>query len=132
MKTIEVDFEVYKHLVMDLKNEEDSFNNVLRRMLGLKTITTNSPLINGKAWSKKGVTLPHGTELRLTFYGKIYYGEINNGSFKINGKSFPAPSPAAMEITNVNTNGWRYWECKRPGDNTWILLDKLWKQSRKN
>ena len=135
MKTIEIDFEVYKHLVMELKNEEDSFNDVLRRKYGLKTIATNSPLINGKTWSKDGVSLPHKTELRMVFYGKTYYGKINDGSFEVNGKKFSSPSPAAMEITKGRTgnpNGWRYWDCKRPGDTSWIHLGELREQFRKN
>lgn len=128
--TIPIDFEVYKKLTSELRDEADSYNNVLRRILDLPpSERTREPVkSNGIPWVSKGVTLPHGTELRATHKGKLYEGRVDNGSFAVNGHRFKSPSAAAHSITGTSVNGWIFWQCRIPGSNTWQTLESFRKK----
>ena len=85
----------------------------------------------GRPWSGKGVTLPHGTDLRMQYNGKHYVGQIDNGEWVIEGKRFRSPSAAAGGTVltksggHTNLDGWIYWEAKRPGDHGWTPITTL-------
>ncbi|MFC1650500.1 DUF4357 domain-containing protein [Candidatus Latescibacterota bacterium] len=128
MNTIEIDFDVFKELTIRRKTEEITYNAVLREILGLVPITSQSApeySENNKPWICKGVTFPHNTEFRSFYQGEYYYGKADNGFMVVNGIKFKSPSPAAREITNNSVNGWVFWECKFPGDSSWVIMKKL-------
>jgi hypothetical protein len=107
-------------------------NDVLREILGLGHKDSVKAQLNGKidtstgiAWISKGVTLPHGTELRATYKGRRYEAKIENGAIVYEGKSFKSLSPAAKAVTGHPWNGWDFWEYKLPGKNNWALMNKL-------
>jgi hypothetical protein len=130
MHTIEVDFEVLKELMARRESEAVTYNDVIRRLLGLATSTRGfgrSPIeVNARgAWTTKGVTFPVGTEFRGAHKGRTHMGVVENGAFVVNGKSYDSPSAAAVAITGNPVNGWTFWECRRPGETRWQVLKGL-------
>lgn len=128
MKTIEIDFEVWRELTNRRETEHHTYNDVIRELLGLEktdkdqeseTSDSGIPLI------ADGVIFPHDTEFRKFYKGQYYYGKIENGFLVVDGKKFLKPSPAAMHITKNLVNGWQFWECKLPGETNWIKINRL-------
>ena len=111
---------------------------MLRRLLKLGEGAPPRPAGNGKAvpsagrpWSGKGVTLPHGTSVRMEYNGKRHSGQIDNGEWLVEGAKFNSPSAAAGGVARTRSgktpslDGWIYWQVKRPGDSRWIPLHTL-------
>ncbi len=125
MRTIEVDFDVYKALTMRRPSEDVTENDVLRELLGLprssKSTTPANPPAPGD-WVTKGVRLPAGTEFRANYKGQTYLGRVEGGALVLNGERFDTPSAAAMSITKNPVNGWTFWECRVPGRASWQIL----------
>ena len=131
MRPIDIDFEVHQKIELARTSFEESPNDVLRRLLGISTkqgTTTNGGVpaaTEGRPWSGKGVTLPHGTELRMEYNGKVYSGTIQHGEWLVEGMRAKSPSDAACSVattkdgTKPSLNGWIYWQAKRPGDRGW-------------
>lgn len=133
MHTIEIDFNVFKKLTVMRENEQVSYNDVLRRVLG---ITANpqppsaflKPLENPTptgSWTAKGVTFPSGTEFRASYKGEWISGRVEGGALTVNGSRFDSPSAAAVSVTGNPVNGWIFWECKLPGKPTWQMIKSL-------
>ena len=117
-QSIPIDFEVFKKLTAELESPEDTFNEVLRRKYGLaarreRRFATN---VGTRPWVVDGVTFPHGTEFRRKFKGREYSARVENGALVYDGRRYDTPSAAAMAITEVAANGWRFWNARRPGD----------------
>ena len=129
MRTIEIDFDVFKALTMRRDSEEVSYNDVLREMLGLekksKQDTSNAVAAADDVWVTKGVRFPNGTEFRAKYKGQTYRGKVQNCCLVVDGKRFDSPSPAAIDITGNSVNGWRFWECRLPGDSSWQMIQSL-------
>ena len=126
MATIEVDFDAYKQLTMLRQSESDTYNDVIRRLLKLG----KAPVPNVSAVAKgavfKGVLFPDGTLFRVPYKGRTYTAEIKDGVWVgADGEKRSSPSEAAVKITGNSVNGWRFWQCKRPGDVGWQLMDRL-------
>jgi hypothetical protein len=131
MVNIEVDFDVFKTLTSKRESEAHTYNDVLRSMLGLPKQTQEALQQSGTAWVAEGVTFPSGTELQARFKGKLYKGKVNEeGTIIVDGKPFPGASPAAKHITGTSTNGWKFWECRRPGETSFTLIDRLRKKGK--
>ena len=130
MRTIEVDFDVYKALTMRRPSEEVTENDVLRELLGLSprsaaAAETRSTVAAPGVWVIKGVQFPAGTEFRASYKGQTYLGRVENGALSLNGEHFDTPSAAAMSITKNPVNGWTFWQCRLPGRSSWQLLKTL-------
>ena len=129
MKTIEIDFDVYKALIIRRETEEETFNDVLRELLGLAPARTpkqaSTAVTVSHPWVSKGVSFTHGTEFRATYKGQVYTGKVENGALVVSGERFNSPSAAAVSITKTPVNGWRFWECKQPGQQGWIMITSL-------
>lgn len=128
MRTIEVDFDVYKALTMRRPSEDITENDVLRELLGLPRSSKSTPIANAPApgdWVTKGVRLPAGTEFRANYKGQTYLGRVEGGALVLNGERFDTPSAAAMSITKNPVNGWTFWECRVPGRASWQMLKAL-------
>lgn len=138
---IEVDFEVVKALVAKLEHEGDTYNEVIRRLLGLSAAeaprfgeidlpgqpdvvaTFGAP--TGGVWFS-GVFFPDGTRFRATYKGRTFRAWIQNSSLIDEfGNIRTSPSQAASAITNTNVNGWRFWFVRRPHDEDWLRMDAL-------
>lgn len=126
MASIEVDFEVYKQLTLRRETEAMTYNDVVRKLLGLSGApNTHAKQSNADAWIAKGVVFPPGTEFRANYKGMTYLPKVEGGVLKLNGMPFNSPSMAAMHITKYPVNGWRFWECRRPGESGWTLIERL-------
>ena len=133
MRTIEIDFDVHRAIEMERKSFDDTPNSTLRRLLKLEgtTPTSDAPPSSGRAWAGKGVTLPHGTEVRMEYNGRVYIGRIENGEWVVEGTRFKSPSAAASGVAitragkKTNLDGWIYWQIKRAGDIRWSPLSQL-------
>ena len=133
LRTIEIDFDVHKAVETARTSFSESPNDVLRRLLEIDTKKVAAPAepAGGRAWSGKGVSLPHGTQLRMDYNGAQHVGTIDNGVWSVEGKTFKSPSAAAGGValtkhgTHPSLDGWVYWRAKRPGDHRWIDLNSL-------
>jgi hypothetical protein len=129
MMTIEIDFDVFKELTNRRETEHISYNDVLRKLLGLNTLKASviGPDIasSAGAWTTKGVTFPIGTEFRANYKGRTISGKVESGFLVVNGKRFDSPSAAAVSITGNMVNGWIFWECRLPGKMSWQMIKTL-------
>jgi hypothetical protein len=139
---IDIDFEVFKALTARLESEADTYNDVIRRVLGLPDreiafqpgeidlpgfpVPTNALAPHaGGAWYSN-VYLPNGTLFRATYKGKTYRAWINQSQWIDElGNIRTSPSDAASAITGNNVNGWRFWFVRRPQDEDWQRMDAL-------
>lgn len=90
MMTIEVDFEVWKTLTSLRQRQEESYNDVLRRLLKLGYSPASSTAGGGSepeddrtAWVVKGVVFPVGTEFRFQYKGRMYRGAVREGMLQL-------------------------------------------------
>lgn len=131
MYNIEVDFEVFKELTHQRQSEADDYNNVIRRLLKLSPkskVGSSKGISGGKSWLSEGVEFPHGTEFRGTSKGKAYSARIENGDLLAEGKPARGLSHAVEVATGTGRNGWLFWQCKRPADPAFKLVDQLRKK----
>ena len=136
-RAIDIDFDVHHKIELARTSFEETPNHVLRRLLGIApnnaANVTASPTVepDGRSWSGKGVTLPHGTELKMEYNGKVYTGRIEQGDWLVEGTRVKSPSDAACSVattkdgTRPSLNGWMYWRVKRPGERTWRLINEM-------
>jgi hypothetical protein len=133
MRTIEVDFDVYKALTARRPSEDVTENDVLRELLRLPTARQrNVPLTvpTEGDWMAKSIRFPVGTEFRASYKGQTYLARVENGALVLNGERFDTPSSAAMSITKSPVNGWTFWECRFPGQASWQMIKTLRTRSR--
>ena len=138
---IDVDFEVIKELVSRLEHEGDTYNAVIRRLVGLSEV--EAPQIGeldlpgkpgvvtafgaptGGVWFSE-VFFPDGTRFRATYKGKTYRAWITNSQMIDEfGNIRTSPSDAARAISGTNVNGWRFWFVRRPQDEDWQKMEVL-------
>ena len=128
MRTIEVDFDVYKALTLRRPNENITENDVLRELLRLspkhQSIAPASTATPGD-WVSKGIRFPAGTEFRANYKGQTYLARVDSEALVLNGERFDTPSSAAMSITRNPVNGWTFWECRLPGQASWQMIKTL-------
>lgn len=141
MMTIEIDFDVYKALTARRGDETVSYNDVLRTLLGLSQPAAGLRRLfgfgGGKSeasdtakgaitdWFYKGIRFPAGTSLRAKYKGQVHAARVDRGGIVVGGKRFATPSDAARAVTGTNVNGWRFWQCRLPGEAGWRRLDAL-------
>ncbi len=122
MQTIEIDFDVFKKLTEMRKSEADSYNDVLRRTLGLSVATKKTDKARTAFWACRGGNIPVGTKLRARHKSHLYEAEVTHQGIKYDNKRYGTPSEAAFRITRTNVNGWRFWEAQLPGATNWCQL----------
>lgn len=130
MRTIDVDFDVFKALTARRFSEAETENDVLRALLGLSSRRGTSNSVTADAadaddWIAKGIRFPAGTEFRANYKGQTWLGRIERGALVVKGQRFDTPSAAAVSITKTPTNGWTFWECRLPGQSSWQLIKGL-------
>lgn len=123
---IEIDFDVFKALTARRKNENVTANDVLRELLKLGPKKRGDNIVGVKDVVYKGVSFPEGTQFRATYKGKTYRTQIKDGSYQdFDGKEYTSPSQAAFLLAGALVNGWKFWECQRPGESSWQVMDDL-------
>lgn len=130
MRTIEVDFDVFKALTARRATEAVTENDVLRGLLGLNSKRDLPASMAGDDpdaddWIVKGIRFPANTEFRASHKGQTWLGRVERAALVINGRRFDSPSAAAVSITRSPTNGWTFWECRIPGQATWQIIKGL-------
>lgn len=133
-RTIEIDFEVHRHIENNRHGFNDSPNDVLRRLLNLGeakpsgAASRSAPSLARRSWRDKDVELRHGTAIRMRYDGHSYQGQIIDGEWVIGDQRFDSPSGAASGVavtkrgTKTRLNGWDYWQVKPPGEDDWKPL----------
>ena len=125
MHTIDVDFDVFKELTVRRESEDVSYNDVIRKLLGLGLGKAKATGSSPNDWVAKGVQFPADTEFRANYKGQVRTGRIEGGALTVGGKRYESPSAAAQAITGSIVNGWHFWECRLPGKSTWQLIASL-------
>ena len=131
MRTIEVDFDVFKALTTRRPSESITENDVLRNLLGLpskrdpKSSAMTDDISGEGDWIAKGIRFPVGTEFRASYKGQTWLGRVERGALVVNGTRFDTPSAAAVFIAKSPTNGWTFWECRLPGQASWQIIKGL-------
>jgi hypothetical protein len=126
MIEIDIAFDTYKALTALRTDQSTTYDDVIRDLLRLpKASGAGERAGPRKAWTYKGVTLPHGTDLRVTYKGELRTAKIEDGEWIQDGRARSSPSEAANAITNTSVNGWTFWEARLPGETRWRLLKAL-------
>ena len=79
----------------------------------------------------RSIFLPNGTALRAAYAGMAVEGEIVGGMWVVAGHAYNSPSAAlnanvrTRDGNTVNLNGWRHWEVRVPGSDTWVRLHRF-------
>ena len=94
MATIQIDFEVEKALFALRETEEETFSDVMRKVLGLPPKQSNNSR-HLAPWKYGEVSLPHGTELRLNHQGREHRADIVDGRWMLDGQPQNSPTAAA-------------------------------------
>lgn len=129
-QTIEIDFDVHKAIELERKSFEEAPNAALRRLLGIDSREASaappSPPSRGRPWVGKGhsrgLTLPHGTELRFDYRGKRLTGQVVDGSLVVEGQHFDSPSAVAVHFfrnkhgERTHLNGKALCDIRLPGE----------------
>jgi hypothetical protein len=99
----------------------------LQQSFKLDRIHPKSPksALGEVSWIVDGVAFPNGTEFRCQYKGYFYYAQVINGALMINGKKFLSPTAAAVSITRNSVDGWLFWDCKLPGNSSWVSISAL-------
>jgi hypothetical protein len=134
-RTIEIDFDIHKLIEAERHGFEEIPNDALRRLLRLPDRESKVPRkksIQGcRSWSGEGVMLHHGTLVRMRYNGRQYEGEIVDGKWVIEGKTFDSPSGAASGVAitkkgkQTRLDGWIYWEARLLGETFWQHINAL-------
>jgi len=129
---VEIDLEVFRLLESHRTSFEQTHNDLIRVMVGLPALQAMTATGRPKtSWYSDGVTLPHGTKLRMTYNHKVCTGEIQNGEWHVGGEAHKSPSGAAGAVarskygTRVQIDGWNYWAVQLPGEENWKRLRSL-------
>ena len=128
MRSIEVDFEVFKALTALRPSEGVTENEVLRDLLKLPPKKPAHVSSDGPApgdWVTKGIRFPAGTQFRAKYKGQTYLAKVESGALVFDGNRFDSPSKAAMAITNTPINGWTFWESRLPDMSSWQMIKTL-------
>ena len=139
-RSVDIDIDVHKRIELERRSFNESDNEVLRRLLGVDEhaspgLPASHPKLDGRAWSGKGVTLTHGTQLRMSYNGRRHFGDIDDGEWLVEGNRYRSPSGAAVGVARtragrlVSLDGWEYWEAKPPGEDKWTLIMQLRRQA---
>lgn len=127
---IDVSFQVWQRLTALLENERDTLDRVIERLIrdaGSSVRSATPPVRPSSELAWKGAVLPNGTLLRATYKGKTYFAEVIDGRWfdRETGMRRTSPSQAARAITGSASNGWLFWEVRRPGTDEWVRLAQL-------
>lgn len=135
--SIKIGLDLYQKLQALKESPDMSIEEVIRLLILSNEIViemeedddeqTQQPIIrsSGTGWFIDGVLFPEETLFRAFYKRNEYRAVVNNGALSLDGKRFFSPSAAAGHITENSVNGWKFWECKRPGDEMWHAIDSL-------
>lgn len=132
MAMLEVDFDVFKELTQRRRDETVTYNDVIRALLGWPA--RGAPHLGAggagtfsevRGWRTKGVLFPNGTEFRMIYRDVVYFAKVEDEQLMMDGRRMRSPSEASVRIGASLRNGWRHWECRRPGETRWVRIERL-------
>ena len=134
-RTMQIDIDVHKCIEQERRSFDEAQNDILRRLLKLVPAAPSKPEETtqpaGRPWISKGITLPHGTLVRMSYNSKRHEGIIQDGMWLVEGRSYGSPSGAAGGVAatksgkKTNLDGWNYWEAKKPNQKRWVSIDEM-------
>ncbi len=140
MPQVDIDFEVFKELTIRRPTEDVTYNDVIRGLLNLSARSQrgsvppqrgNSQPPKGMSWVVGDTSIPAGSEFTADYKGKTYSGIVKDGKLVLSdGHTFATPSAAGVHITGSKVNGWRFWKCRLPSANQYVVLERLRKKTR--
>ncbi|MGO9620786.1 MAG: hypothetical protein ACLPT6_05205 [Desulfobaccales bacterium] len=122
-KTIEIDLEIYRLIETNRISFDETYTEILRRLLGLKPSDKQTGDEIGMNLGY-GVILLNGTLIKGNGKRADCQAEIRDSHIVYNGESYDSLSAAAKRFGGPN--GWVFWKwVKRPQDSEWIILNEL-------
>jgi hypothetical protein len=119
MRLIEIDFDTHRLIQLERRGFDEPEWMVLRRLLKLGPPAEEAPADKAlRSWSKGGLTLPHGTELRMEYNGVLHLGRISDGAWEVEGQRAKSASGAAALVA------------RGPGDTEWTPYAELKKRGK--
>jgi len=80
----------------------------------------------------KEVTIPHGSEVRMAYKGRVYHAKVQDGAIVDDEGRRYSPSRWAKHVANGTArNAWRDLSFKEPLSKHWIPAEVLRMQARK-
>jgi len=80
----------------------------------------------------KEITIPHGSEVRMTYKGRVYHAKVQDGAIVDDEGRRYSPSQWANHVANGTArNAWRDLSFKEPLSKHWIPAEVLRLQARK-
>lgn len=136
LRSIEIDFDIYKMIENERRSFDEPPHIALRRLLNLPEATSSQDVAtrkNGKPFVQDGVSIPHGSFARMEYLrgSQIYEGQFLDGYLVVDGYKFTSLSAAAMALavtkdgSKPSLNGWLYWKVKYPDENQWRSLQSI-------
>ncbi len=135
--TIEIGLPVHKAIEAQRRSFEETHDDILMRLLDIGAndgLGVEGPAVDaaaGRPWVWKGVRLPHGTQLRMSYNGAEHHAEIRDGVWVLEEGVARSPSGAASLIARTrrgrktHLDGWRYWQARLPGEALWTPIAAL-------
>lgn len=137
LRSIEIDFDIYKMVETERKSFDEPQYVALRRLLGLpEPVAEESEgevAREGLPFVEDGVSVLHGSDARMRYLRgtQLYEGKFLDGMLVVEGKKYPTLSAAASDLARTkegnktSLNGWLYWEVRAPGTASWKSMKEL-------
>jgi hypothetical protein len=127
--SIDIDLDVYKIIMQNIKYINEPANDVLKRLLigDSEPISGNWKSNNSFSGglTSKNVFLKSGMKLRKHFKGNLFEATVHDGYIEFNNKRYTSPSGAAVAAARGSVNGWRFWDFLDENEGKWKLLETL-------
>jgi hypothetical protein len=138
LQSIEIDVDVYKRIEAERSSFGETHNTLLRRLLAIDAAPKRPREASGpgatvgtRPWAGKGVVLPHASQVRMEYNGRVHTGVIQDGRWVVEGHRYSSPSAAASGVARTkggkqtSLDGWIYWLAKAPGSADFVRLSEL-------
>lgn len=127
MKNIETDSDLLNEPIFQQPSKDAYQKGIFESSESLDSVKEKSAENSGGcvSWVVESVVFPDGTEFRGKYKGYFYYGKVRNGTLALDEKEFISPCEAALTITRTPIDGWLFWDCKLPGQLSWMNISEL-------
>ena len=127
MKNIETDSDLLNEPIFQQPSKDAYQKGIFESSESLDSVKEKSDENSGGcvSWVVESVVFPDGTEFRGKYKGYFYYGKVRNGTLALDEKEFISPCEAALTITRTPIDGWLFWDCRLPGQLSWMNISEL-------
>lgn len=132
MRSIPVSTDAYAAIWAARQPGEDTENDILERLLGVKKAPAQAPtasalLKSGFSDPRFGIELPEGFEIFRVYKGKEFRARAKDGKWELQGtgKSYPSLNQLSKKGVGTDTeNAWQNWYYAGP-DGKRVLISAL-------